>query len=104
MSKIKKNITIDIKDILSLFDELAHFKLLSESEKTFKIKDLLDNTRFEVSKKEWYQKIQDWVIEEVLMDRDIMRGFNYNDVFENCLRVAKLEKYIKMAVENEKVI
>lgn len=94
---IIKNLVYDnIQDILDYFDKVAHFKLLKVNENSFIVEDKVDKESFEISKKEWYSKIQEWFIEENLLDKDIMRELNYHDVFKICLRVAKLEKYIKM--------
>lgn len=93
----------NIKDILDYFNKIAHFKLLKVNENRFIIEDKIDKESFEISKKEWYLKIQKWFIEENLLDKDIMKELKYHDVFKICLRVSKLEKYIKIEGENEVV-
>lgn len=90
-----------LEDTLILFNEVALYTILEETESTFTIEDVQEEDHiFTVTKEEWYRKIQTWLIEDTMMDRWVMDGLDYHDVLKICLRVAALEDAVKEIEKN----
>lgn len=90
-----------LSDALMFFNEAALYDILKETESTFTIKDNQEKDYvFTVPKKEWYIKVQTWLIEDIIMDRWVMEGLDRQDVLKICLRVSALEDALKGGKNN----
>lgn len=67
MTKSLSEMTVE--EIVEDFNDFAMYKVLKESRKKYKIQDMQSYDIFTVNKKEWYEKIiKYWIEESFIMD------------------------------------
>ena len=82
------------KEIVEDFNENAMYQVLKENKKRYKIKDMQLNDIFTVTKKEWYEKIITYWVEEVIFLNKEMTFKEYADTYT---MLDTLEKAVKNA-------
>ena len=69
------------EEVVDDFNENAMYQVLKESKKRYKIKDMQLHDVFTVSKKDWYQRIiRYWVDEFIVLNED-MTFKEYADIY-----------------------
>ena len=69
------------KEIVVDFNKHAMYQVLKESKKRYKIKDMQLNDIFTVTKKEWYEKIITYWVEEVIFLNKEMTFKEYANIY-----------------------
>lgn len=85
MNKSLSEMTVE--EIVEDFNDFAMYKVLKESRKRYKIKDMQLNDVFTVKKKDWYEKIiKYWIEESLIMDelsfKELADVYNMLDTLE----------------------
>ena len=68
-----------LQDIVNDFNDVAMYEILRESKKRYKIYDHQLEHYFIVSKVDWYGKIEEYLNNEILEDKFVMRDATYKD-------------------------
>ena len=82
------------KEIVENFNDVAMYQVLKESRKRYKIQDMQLNDIFTVTKKEWYEKIITYWVEEVIFLNKEMTFKEYAEIYT---MLYSLEREIKNA-------
>ena len=82
-----------VKEIVEDFNEFAMYQVLKESRRRYKIQDMQLYDVFTVKKKEWYEKIIRYWLEESL----IMDELSFKEIADVYTMLDTLEK----GIENE---
>lgn len=85
MNKSLSEMTVE--EIVEDFNDFAMYNVLKESRKRYKIKDMQLNDVFTVKKKDWYEKIiKYWIEESLIMDelsfKELADVYNMLDTLE----------------------
>ena len=82
-----------VEEIVEDFNDFAMYQVLKESRKRYKIKDMQLNDVFTVKKKDWYEKIiAYWLEESFIMDElsfeELSGVYNMLDTLEKAVNNA----------------
>ena len=74
------NFNLTIKDVVLKFNETAMYEITEETEDFYIIKDLQCNEIIKTLKKEWYEKIMVYLLEELLNDKRTLEELSYKEI------------------------
>ena len=94
---MNKKLDLTLKSVVEEFNEIAMYELKEETEDFYIIKDLQCNELIKTSKKEWYEKIMNYLLDELLTDKRTMEEFSYLEIANIYIQLDVLSKEISNA-------
>lgn len=84
-----------LKEVVDNFSEICDYEIIKEDETNYTIKDLqFENDVFECTKKEWYEKILVYWLEEKLLEEDYTSELTLAQCVDICRYVVALDDAI----------
>ena len=82
---------MNISDIVNDYHEFKDYGILTEMSRDYQIKDHQTGNVFWVTRKEWYEDIIQWILDD-LKDSDVMQGANYSTYARMYTQLSILEE------------